>query len=62
MRTLLNEASVYEIPEDHKDPKAYLKESVRYTSPCILSARKQVPFNPEDLTRALNAVQIQVCA
>ncbi|CAG7916351.1 unnamed protein product [Penicillium olsonii] len=60
MRTLLNETSIYEIPEDIKDPKFYLKESVRYTSPCILSARKQVPFNPEDLTRALIAVQ--VCA
>jgi hypothetical protein len=60
MRTLLNETSIYEIPEDKKDPKFYLKESVRYTSPCILSARKQVPFNPEDLTRALIAVQ--VCA
>ncbi|CAG8358349.1 unnamed protein product [Penicillium salamii] len=60
MRTLLNENSIYEVPEDIKDPKAYLKETVRYTSPCILSARKQVPFNPEDLTRALIAVQ--VCA
>jgi hypothetical protein len=60
MRTLINEASIYEIPEDKKDPKFFLKESVRYTSPCIISARKQIPFNPEDLTRALIAVQ--VCA
>ncbi|KAJ6175415.1 hypothetical protein N7485_002329 [Penicillium canescens] len=71
MMTLLNETSIYEIPEDLKDPKAQ-KESIRYTSPlvraispalspCIMSPRKQkLPFAPEDLTRALIAVQ--VCA
>ncbi|KAJ5758281.1 uncharacterized protein N7511_006975 [Penicillium nucicola] len=71
MMTLLNENSIYEIPEDLKDPKAQ-KESIRYTSPlvraispalspCIMSPRMQkLPFAPEDLTRALIAVQ--VCA
>jgi hypothetical protein len=71
MMTLLNEASNYEIPEDLKDPKAH-KVSIRFTSPlvraispalspCIMSPRKhQLPFAPEDLTRALIAVQ--VCA
>ncbi|KAJ5308643.1 hypothetical protein PENANT_c053G01298 [Penicillium antarcticum] len=71
MMTLLNETSIYEIPEDLKDFKAQ-KESIRYTSPlvraispalspCIMSPRKQkLPFAPEDLTRALIAVQ--VCA
>ncbi|KAJ5476842.1 hypothetical protein N7475_002571 [Penicillium sp. IBT 31633x] len=72
-RTLLNETSIYEIPEDSKDSKFYLEveESIRYTSPlvralspalspCVMSARKHLPFAPEDLTRALMAVQ--VCA
>ncbi|KAJ5779828.1 hypothetical protein N7457_007548 [Penicillium paradoxum] len=69
--TLLNEPSFYEIPDDSKDSKFYLEESVRYTSPlvramspalspCVMSARKHLPFAPEDLARALIAVQ--VCA
>ncbi|KAJ5679881.1 hypothetical protein N7462_008125 [Penicillium macrosclerotiorum] len=70
MMTLLPETSVsvYEIPED---PIAQLKESIRYTSPIVralspatpyaMSPRgKHQPFSPEDLTRALIAVQ--VCA
>lgn len=65
MMTLLPETSIYEIPGD---PIAQLKESVRYTSPIVralspvaLSPRgKHQPFSPEDLTRALIAVQ--VCA
>lgn len=71
MMTLINEGSIYEIPEDPKDPKFFLKESIRYSSPlvhaispaltpCVMSARKDLPFAPEDLTRALIAVQ--VCA
>lgn len=71
MMTLINEGSIYEIPEDSKDPKFFLKESIRYSSPlvhaispaltpCVMSARKDLPFNPEDLARALIAVQ--VCA
>ncbi|CAG8076945.1 unnamed protein product [Penicillium nalgiovense] len=71
MMTLINESSFYEIPEDSKDPKFFLKESIRYSSPlvhaispamtpCVMSARKDLPFAPEDLTRALIAVQ--VCA
>lgn len=71
MMTLINEGSIYEIPEDAKDPKFFLKESIRYSSPlvhaispamtpCVMSARKDLPFAPEDLTRALIAVQ--VCA
>jgi hypothetical protein len=71
MMTLINEGSFYEIPEDSKDPKFFLKESIRYSSPlvhaispamtpCVMSARKDLPFAPEDLTRALIAVQ--VCA
>ncbi|KAJ6014859.1 hypothetical protein N7540_009450 [Penicillium herquei] len=67
MMTLLPEPSVYEIPED---PIAQLKESIRYTSPIVRSMSpapksvsyptKQLPFAPEDLTRAL--IGLQVCA
>lgn len=65
MMTLLPEPAIYEIPED---PIAQLKESVRYTSPIVcartpyaMSPRgKHLPFSPDDLTRALIAVQ--VCA
>jgi len=67
MMTLLPDSSVYEIPED---PIAQLKESIRYTSPIVRAMSpvpksapnptKQLPFTPEDLTRALIAVQ--VCA
>lgn len=66
MMTLLPEPAIYEIPED---PIAQFKESVRYTSPlifgfspgtpCAMSPRgKHLPFSPDDLTRALVAVQI----
>ncbi|KAJ6114330.1 hypothetical protein N7486_000108 [Penicillium sp. IBT 16267x] len=63
MMTLLPEISVYEIPED---PIAQFKESIRYTSPIVRAMSpalksprgKQLPFAPEDLTRALAAVQI----
>lgn len=66
MMTLLPETSVYEISED---PISQLKESIRYTSPIVraitpvtkgtMSPRaKQLPFAPEDLTRALIAVQV----
>ncbi|KAJ5156804.1 hypothetical protein N7492_009607 [Penicillium capsulatum] len=66
--TLLPEPTIYGIPED---PIAQFKESVRYTSPLVLgfspgtpramSPRgKHLPFSPDDLTRALIAVQ--VCA
>ncbi|KAJ5503840.1 hypothetical protein N7463_006714 [Penicillium fimorum] len=69
MMTLINEGSIYEIPEDSKDQKFFLKESVRYSSPlvraispamspCVISARKHLPFSPEDLARALVAVQV----
>lgn len=73
MMTLLPEdhpTGPYELPED---PIALLKESIRYTSPIVramspaspypMSPRgkgKTLPFSAEDLTRALNAVQ--VCA
>lgn len=67
MMTLLNETSAYDFPED---PIAQLKESVRYTSPMVRALSpisrsprgkgKHQPFSPEDLTRALIAVQ--VCA
>lgn len=66
MMTLLNETSVYDFPED---PISQLKESVRYCSPIVRTLspvsrtpRKGMhqPFAPEDLTRALIAVQ--VCA
>ena len=71
MMTLTNEGSIYEIPEDVREPKFFLKESVRYSSPlvraispamtpCVMSARKDLPFAPEDLARAL--IAIQVCA
>ncbi|KAJ5087306.1 hypothetical protein N7456_010922 [Penicillium angulare] len=68
--TLYQEQSFYEISED---PIAQLKESVRYTSPIVramspapkaptatATATKQLPFAPEDLTRAL--IGLQVCA
>lgn len=63
--TLLPETSIYEISED---PIAQLKESMRYTSPIVralspvpMSPRaKHQPFSPEDLTRALIAVQLCV--
>jgi hypothetical protein len=69
MMTLINEGSIYEIPEDTKDPKFFLKESIRYSSPlvraispamspCVMSARKELPFSPEDLARALVAIQV----
>lgn len=68
MMTLLGEPSIYEASED---PVAQIKESIRYTSPIVraitpaspraLSPRgKHQPFSPEDLTRAL--VAVQVCA
>jgi len=67
MMTLLNETSVYDFPDD---PIAQLKESVRYTSPAVRTLSPvsrsprgkghHQPFSPEDLTRALIAVQ--VCA
>lgn len=64
MMTLLNETSVYDFPED---PISQLKESVRYCSPIVRTLspvsrtpRKGMhqPFAPEDLTRALIAVQL----
>lgn len=64
MMTLLNEGSVYDFPED---PIAQLKESIRYSSPIFrtLSPTSRTPrkgthqpFAPEDLTRALVAVQL----
>ncbi|KAE8151783.1 hypothetical protein BDV25DRAFT_152148 [Aspergillus avenaceus] len=59
MMTLFDEAI-------RRDSIAQLKESIRYTSPVVramspppLSPKgKYMPFAPEDLTRALNAVQI----
>ena len=68
MMTLLGEPSIYEAFED---PIAQIKESIRYTSPIVraitpaspraLSPRgKHQTFSPEDLTRAL--VAVQVCA
>lgn len=65
MMTLLPEISAYEIAED---PIALLKESIRYSSPIVRAMSpapksprgKHMPFAPEDLTRALAAVQ--VCA
>lgn len=66
MMTLLGEPSIYEVSED---PIAQIKESIRYTSPIVraitpaspqaMSPRgKQQPFSPEDLSRALVAVQV----
>lgn len=65
MMTLLPETSIYEISDD---PIAQLKESIRYTSPNVraLSPVAMSPrgkgqtqtFSPEDLTRALIAVQL----
>ncbi|OQD74558.1 hypothetical protein PENDEC_c010G01037 [Penicillium decumbens] len=68
MMTLRGEPSIYEASED---PIAQIKESIRYTSPIAraitpaspptMSPRgKQQPFSPEDLSRAL--VAVQVCA
>ncbi|KAJ5125204.1 hypothetical protein N7448_004529 [Penicillium atrosanguineum] len=68
MMTLLGEPSIYEASED---PIAQIKESIRYTSPIVraitpaspraMSPRgKHQTFTPEDLTRAL--VAVQVCA
>lgn len=68
MMTLLGEPSIYEVSDD---PIAQIKESIRYTSPIVraitpasphaMSPRgKQQPFSPEDLSRAL--VAVQVCA
>ncbi|KAJ5190212.1 uncharacterized protein N7498_009197 [Penicillium cinerascens] len=68
MMTLLGEPSIYELSDD---PIAQIKESIRYTSPIVraitpaspyaMSPRcKQQPFSPEDLSRAL--VAVQVCA
>ncbi|KAJ5544509.1 hypothetical protein N7535_007091 [Penicillium sp. DV-2018c] len=64
MMTILNDASIYGIPEDSKDSKYYFEESIRYTSPlpamspCAISSRKHIPFAPEELARALVAVQL----
>lgn len=63
MMTLLPEPSVYEIPED---TIAQIKESIRFSSPIVRAMSpapksprgKQMPFAPEDLTRALAAVQL----
>lgn len=46
------------------DSIAKIKESGRYTSPVktistnAIPTTKQMPFHPEDLSRALNSVQI----
>ena len=73
MMTLLPEDHPVTAYEYSDDPIALLKESIRYTSPIVramspaspypMSPRgtpKALPFAPEDLTRALTAVQ--VCA
>ncbi|KAJ5884676.1 hypothetical protein N7495_009186 [Penicillium taxi] len=65
LMTLLPENSLIEATEDHI---AQIKESMKYCSPIVrtitpvtMSPRgKCLPFSPEDLTRALAAVQ--VCA
>ncbi|OJJ98098.1 hypothetical protein ASPACDRAFT_45397 [Aspergillus aculeatus ATCC 16872] len=55
------------LPElEQEDPIALLKETIRYTSPVVRAISPPpmspkgacMPFAPEDLTRALNAVQI----
>lgn len=54
------------LPDNHRpDSASNKKESVRYTSPAIRTASPlpkakgtYMPFSPDDLTRALNAVQI----
>lgn len=54
------------LPDNHRpDSSSDKKESVRYTSPAIRTASPPpkakgtyMPFSPDDLTRALNAVQI----
>ena len=59
MMTLFDEAI-------RQDSIAHFKETIRYTSPVVraispppLSPKgSYMPFAPEDLTRALNAVQI----
>ena len=51
---------------DQVDMIAQLKETIRYTSPVVRAISPPplspkgcyMPFSPEDLTRALNAVQI----
>ncbi|KAJ5606577.1 hypothetical protein N7510_009358 [Penicillium lagena] len=68
VKTLVPEkAPFYDLPDD---PIAQIKESIRFTSPamyaltpriispCLSPRGKQLPFAPEDLTRALIAVQI----
>ncbi|KAF3388740.1 hypothetical protein F1880_004486 [Penicillium rolfsii] len=68
MMTLLPEEDhpigPYELSED---PITLLKESIRYTSPIVRAMSpasprpikgKTLPFSAEDLTRALNAVQV----
>ncbi|KAJ5174258.1 uncharacterized protein N7482_000135 [Penicillium canariense] len=75
MMTLLPEEHDVRVYAIHDDPIALLKESIRYTSPIVRAMSptspypksprgwgktKSLPFAPEDLTRALNAVQ--VCA
>jgi len=57
------------LPENHRDGSiCNIKETIRYTSPVLRTASPPpmspkgagtyMPFSPEDLTRALNAVQI----
>lgn len=74
LMTLLPDDHPVHFADPSDDPIALLKESIRYTSPIVramspaaspypISPRgksKGLPFSPEDLTRALIAVQ--VCA
>lgn len=56
------------LPENHRDGSiCNIKETVRYTSPVLRTASPPpmspkgaayMPFSPDDLARALNAVQI----
>ncbi|EYE97127.1 uncharacterized protein EURHEDRAFT_410166 [Aspergillus ruber CBS 135680] len=56
------------LPENHRDGSiCNIKETIRYTSPVLRTASPPpmspkgaayMPFSPDDLTRALNAVQI----
>ena len=53
------------LPENQEESIIPYKETVRYTSPALrtaspppMSKGAYMPFSPEDLTRALNAVQI----
>ena len=66
--TLLPDTSTF-VYDFLEDPITQLKESIRYTSPILRSITpvtngtmspraKQLPFAPEDLTRALIAVQV----